>query len=287
MRFVTFLIHDQPRPGIILDNMILDLSIAGFRSMLGVIESGREGRAQAESLAHSPPENALHPLDSVKLLAPVPKPPKVICVGLNYRDHAAETGARIPEVATIFNKFPTAVIGPGAEIILPQVSKAPDYEAEFAFFIGRGGRHIQARDWQQHVFGYTIANDVSARDYQRATSQWLMGKTFDTFAPLGPWIVTPDEIPDPHDLDIQMEINGEILQNSNTCELIFKVPELIAFLSSVFTLEPGDVVLTGTPAGVGFVRKPPRYLRPGDDVIVRIAGIGELRNPVVAEKMVV
>ena len=133
------------------------------------------------------------------------------------------------------------------------------------------------------MFGYTIVNDVSARDYQRATTQWLMGKTFDTFAPMGPWISTQDEIPDPHELDIQIEINGEVLQDSNTRELIFKIPDLIAFLSSVFTLEPGDVISTGTPAGVGFARKPPRYLHPGDEVVVKIPAIGELRNSVVAE----
>lgn len=202
---------------------------------------------------------------------------------MNYLDHARETGAEVPTTPTIFNKFATAVIGPGANIVLPGVSKAPDYEAEMAFVVGPGGRNIQAKDWQKHVFGYTIVNDVSARDYQRATSQWLMGKTFDTFAPTGPWIVTADEIKDPHALKIQLEINGEILQDSNTRELIFKIPELIAFLSSVFTLEAGDIVSTGTPAGVGFTRKPPRFLRAGEEVVVKVEGIGELRNPVVAE----
>ncbi len=219
----------------------------------------------------------------MRLCAPIPRPRKLICVGLNYRDHAAETGAQIPTVPTIFNKFATSVIGPGDNIVLPRVSKAPDYEAEFAFVIGKGGRHIAAADWRNHVFGYTIVNDVTGRDYQRATSQWLMGKSFDTFAPMGPWIVTADEIADPHELDISIEINGEVLQDSNTRELIFKIPDLIAFLSSVFTLEPGDIVSTGTPAGVGFVRKPPRFLHPGDEVVVKIPAIGELRNPVVAE----
>jgi 2-keto-4-pentenoate hydratase/2-oxohepta-3-ene-1,7-dioic acid hydratase in catechol pathway len=164
------------------------------------------------------------------------------------------------------------------------VAKIPDYEAEFAFVIGKGGRRIAAADWQSHVFGYTIINDVTSRDYQRATTQWLMGKTFDTFAPMGPWIVTKDEIADPHVLEVRMEINGEVLQNGNTRDLIFGVPALIEFLSSVFTLEPGDIVSTGTPAGVGFVRNPPRLLKAGDDVIVKIPAIGELRNPVVAEE---
>jgi 2-keto-4-pentenoate hydratase/2-oxohepta-3-ene-1,7-dioic acid hydratase in catechol pathway len=284
MRFVTFESGGKGRPGLLTaNNLVIDLFGAGFSSLLEVIEAGAKGRAKVEAFAAGLGSENKLPLGSVKLLAPIPRPRKLICVGLNYRDHAAETGAQIPDVPTIFNKFATAVIGPGANIVLPKVSKSPDYEAEFAFVIGLGGRKIAAEEWQKHIFGYTMINDVSARDYQRATTQWLMGKTFDTFAPMGPWIVTADEIADPHNLDVQLEINGEILQHSNTHELIFKIPDLIAFLSSVFTLEPGDIVSTGTPAGVGFARKPPRYLRPGEEVIVRIAGIGELRNPVVAE----
>jgi len=213
----------------------------------------------------------------------LPRPPKIICVGLNYRDHAIESKMEIPKVPTIFSKYPTAVIGPGDPIVLPKLSSKPDYEAEFAFVIGTGGRHIPAGRWQEHIFGYTNFHDVSARDYQMATTQWMMGKTFDTFAPMGPAIVTADEIPDPHALDIQMIINGEVLQSSNTSNLIFRIPALIEYLSGVFTLEAGDVVATGTPAGVGFSRNPPRWLQPGDDVVVRISGLGELRNPVAAE----
>jgi len=280
MRFVTFAVDGKPRPGVISSETVSDLSKAGFASLLDLIESGDDGRAKAEKLAAS---GGGYSLDKVKLLAPIPKPRKLICVGLNYRDHAAETNSEIPSVPTIFNKFATAVIAAGENIVLPKVSKSPDYEAEFAFVIGRGGRNIAGADWPKHVFGYTIVNDVSARDYQRATTQWLMGKTFDTFAPIGPWIVSDDEIADPHNLDIQLEIGGERLQNSNTRELIFKIPDLIAYLSSVFTLEPGDIVSTGTPAGVGVARKPPRFLRAGDDVVVRIQSIGELRNPVIAE----
>lgn len=284
MRFVTFATGGAMKPGVISDvDTILDLSTIGFGSMLQFIEAGPDALDKAAAFADQSPASARHKISEVKLCAPIPRPRKLICVGLNYRDHAAETGAEIPKVPTIFNKFATAVIGPGDNIVLPRVSKAPDYEAEFAFVIGLGGRYIEPDDWRNHVFGYTIVNDVTGRDYQRATSQWLMGKTFDTFAPMGPWIVTADEIPDPHNLDIQIEISGEVLQDSNTRELIFKIPDLLAFLSSVFTLEPGDIVSTGTPAGVGFVRKPPRFLRPGDDVIVKIPAIGELRNPVIAE----
>jgi 2-keto-4-pentenoate hydratase/2-oxohepta-3-ene-1,7-dioic acid hydratase in catechol pathway len=284
MRLVTFEADGKTRPGVLTEsNGIFDLTAAGFHSMLDVIEAAALEPKKIQSLVAASTPDTAYSLGTVKLLAPIPKPRKLICVGLNYRDHAAETGSEIPEVPTIFNKFATAVIGPGDQIVLPKVSKKPDYEAEFAFVIGKGGRHIKGENWAQHIFGYTIVNDVTGRDYQRATTQWLMGKTFDTFAPMGPWIVTADAIQDPHNLDISLEINGETLQNSNTRELIFKIPDLLVFLSSVFTLEPGDIVSTGTPAGVGVARNPPRFLQPGDDVVVKIPAIGELRNPVVAE----
>ncbi|HEV8042657.1 MAG TPA: fumarylacetoacetate hydrolase family protein [Bryobacteraceae bacterium] len=282
MKFVTFRkAGGDPQAGVLVEDQVLGLAQAGYPSMLDVLAGGPGARAKIESWVKS--SGAPVPLSSVTLLAPVPRPPKLICVGLNYRDHAIESKMEIPKVPTIFSKFPSAVIAAGQRIVLPKNSAQPDYEAEFAFVIGRGGRHIPAERWQEHVFGYTVINDVSARDFQMATSQWLMGKTFDTFAPMGPHIVSADEIPDPHALDISLTINGEVLQHSNTRELIFKIPELVAFLSSVFTLEPGDVVSTGTPAGVGVARKPPRFLRPGDDVVVRVERIGELRNPVVAE----
>jgi 2-keto-4-pentenoate hydratase/2-oxohepta-3-ene-1,7-dioic acid hydratase in catechol pathway len=203
---------------------------------------------------------------------------------LNYRDHAEESNLPIPEVPTVFAKFPTAVAAPFGDVVLPKASAKPDYEAELAVVIGKGGRHIEERHALDHVFGYTILNDVSARDFQMATSQWIMGKTFDTFAPFGPAVVTADEIEDPHALDISLTLNGELMQSSNTRNLIFGVPRLISFLSSVFTLEPGDVISTGTPGGVGFARKPPRWLKPGDEMVVRIAGLGELVNRCVAER---
>lgn len=271
MRLVTFRPrYGQPEAGILSDNQVTGLGM----DMLSVCASGS---------VHPEPAPA-HDLRDVTLLAPIPRPPKFICVGLNYRDHAAESRMEIPKVPTIFNKFPSVVIGPGEPIVLPKVSAKPDYEAEFAFVIGRGGRYIPAARAMEHVFGYTIVNDVSARDFQTATTQWLMGKTFDTFAPTGPWIVTKDEIADPHALAISLEIGGETLQRSNTRELIFKIPELVEYISQVVTLEPGDIIATGTPSGVGFARKPPRWLKPGDEVIVRIQGIGELRNLVVAEQ---
>jgi 2-keto-4-pentenoate hydratase/2-oxohepta-3-ene-1,7-dioic acid hydratase in catechol pathway len=183
----------------------------------------------------------------------------------------------------IFPKYNNTIIGPGDDIVLPKNSRKPDYEAELGFVIGKGGRHIEPEKWRDHVFGYLNCNDVSARDFQTAVSQWTMGKNFDTFAPMGPWIVTADEIADPHNLAISLTLNGERMQNSNTRELIFKIPETIAFLSSVMTLEPGDIVLTGTPAGVGFGHRPPRWLTPGAEVIVSIEGLGQLRNTCVSE----
>jgi 2-keto-4-pentenoate hydratase/2-oxohepta-3-ene-1,7-dioic acid hydratase in catechol pathway len=204
-------------------------------------------------------------------------------MGLNYRDHAAESKLEIPKVPVFFAKYSNTIIGQGDNIILPKNSLKPDYEAEFGFVIGKGGRHIEAGNWREHVFGYMNCNDVSARDFQMAASQWTMGKNFDTFAPMGPWLVSADEIEDPHNLDISLTLDGEQMQHSNTRELIFKIPETIEFLSGVMTLEPGDVVLTGTPGGVGFSRKPPRWLTPGAEVVVRVEGLGELRNTCVAE----
>ncbi len=271
MRLVTFQGTDIPaQAGIVSGENVVGLG----KDMLSVIASGTPTSSAGRS----------YPLSAVKLLAPIPRPPKLICVGLNYRDHALEAGLDIPTIPTIFNKFTNVVIGPGEPIVLPKASTRPDYEAEFAFVIGAGGRHIPAARAMDHVFGYTIINDVTARDYQFSTSQWLMGKTFDTFAPMGPCIVTRDEIADPHSLDISLEIGGQVLQSSNTRELVFGIPALVEFISSVVTLEPGDVVSTGTPAGVGFARKPPRYLQAGDEVVIRVSGIGELRNPVIAEQ---
>ena len=283
MQFVTFERNGSADPGVIAGSNIIGLKGAGFPTLLAVIEGGPEGRRRVENWLAKPPADAIVPLTGTRLLAPIPQPPKIICVGLNYRDHAIESKMEIPKVPTIFAKFSTAVIGPGDAIVLPKLSAKPDYEAELAFVIGKGGRYIPKERWQDHVFGYTNLNDVSARDYQMATTQWTMGKTFDTFAPFGPAIVTADEIADPHALDIQMIINGEVLQSSNTSQLIFRIPELIEFLSSVFTLEAGDIVSTGTPSGVGFSRTPPRWLRPADECVVKISGLGELHNPVRAE----
>jgi 2-keto-4-pentenoate hydratase/2-oxohepta-3-ene-1,7-dioic acid hydratase in catechol pathway len=284
LRFVTFERDGYGEPGLISGDEIIGLKDAGFENLLAIISGGGEALDGVTRWAGNPPGREVVAASGTKLMAPIPRPPKIICVGLNYRDHAEESNLPIPDVPTIFSKFSTAVTGHGDPIVLPKVSAKPDYEAEFAVVIGRGGRHIAAKDWREHVFGYTILNDVSARDFQMATTQWTIGKTFDTFAPIGPWIVTADEIEDPHNLAISLEINGERLQNSNTKNLIFNIPYLIAHLSSVFTFEPGDIISTGTPGGVGFARTPPRWLRAGDSVAVKVEGIGELVNPVIAEE---
>jgi len=283
LRFVTFRKESYSEPGVLQGGQVIGIRGAGFDSVASVISGGAEALDRVARWLQRPPISELPDMAQVTLLAPIPRPPKIICIGLNYRDHAAECKMTIPELPTVFSKFPTAVTGPGHPIVLPKTSTKPDYEAEFAVVIGKRGRHIPEEQWREYVFGYTIFNDVSARDFQMATSQWMIGKTFDTFAPLGPSVVTADEVADPHNLAISLTLNGELMQNSNTGKMIFRMPRLIAFLSSVFTLEPGDVIATGTPAGVGFARKPPRWLRPGDEVTVRVEGLGELTNPVVAE----
>lgn len=277
MRLVTFSDGNSAKPGLVAGNRVLEL---GYPDLISFLEDGERARQSAAKLAAAPPAAAVHPLSAVKLHAPIPRPPKFILIGLNYRDHAIESGLPIPSTPTVFAKYSNAVIGPGDPILLPAVSKEVDYEAELAFVIGRRGKDIPAARWTDYVFGYTIVNDVSARDYQRATSQWTIGKTFDTFGPMGPELVSADEIAEPHALKISCEVNGKVLQNSTTAQLIFKIPELVAYLSQVMTLEPGDVVSTGTPPGVGFARKPPIFLQPGDEVVVKVEGLGELRNPV-------
>lgn len=224
----------------------------------------------------------MHPLKAVRLRAPILNPRKIICLGLNYRDHLPDFKADIPTEPILFSKYATAIIGPEDPILLPSVSKEVDYEAELTFIIARKGRHIPKAQALEYVAGYTIMHDVSARDYQtrKPGGQWLSGKTFNTFAPLGPALVTREDIPDPHVLDISCTVNGEQLQSSNTRHLIFSVPDIVAYCSHILTLEPGDVIATGTPSGVGFTRKPPRFLKDGDVVVIEIQGLGALRNPV-------
>jgi len=278
MRLVTFVEGGKAaRPGLVVDGGVVDLGAEGFEDAIAFM--GAPGSVQAEA-ARARPTIAL---EKVRLLAPVPNPPRIFGIGVNYAEHAAESGTRMRDVPTVFMVLSSAVVGPGAEVVLPKDSSMVDYEAELAVVIGKAGHRIAASEWEEHVFGYTIMNDVSARDVQRATSQWSLGKSFPTFAPMGPWVVTKDEIADPHRLGISLTIGGEKLQDSNTSQMIYKVPALIEYLSGIVPLQVGDVISTGTPAGVGMGRTPQRWLKAGEEMILAIEGIGELRNPVVAE----
>jgi 2-keto-4-pentenoate hydratase/2-oxohepta-3-ene-1,7-dioic acid hydratase in catechol pathway len=281
MRLVTYRDRDRSiKPGVLLDEEIVDISdqVANIRS---VIEEGPDALVRLRKFL----EGKTHriPIAAVELLAPLQDPPRIFCLGLAYRDHAIETHQEIPRVPTIFLKIKSALTGPRSVVVLPKLTQQPDYEAEFAFVIGTGGKSISAAAWEEHVFGYTIMNDVSARDVQMSTSQWSLGKSFDTFAPLGPAIVTKDEVPDPHALDIRLTIGDEVLQHSNTRELIFRIPDLIAYISAITPLKAGDIVSTGTPAGVGLGRTPHRWLRAGETIVTEVERLGRLVNPVVAE----
>lgn len=219
------------------------------------------------------------PLREVRLLAPV-RPSKIVCVGLNYTDHAAEIGAKIPKEPLLFAKFPSAVAGPGDDILRPPFVEKLDYEAELGVVIGRRTRDVEPGRAAERILGYVAVNDLSARDLQMREGQWTRAKSLDTFCPVGPWVVTRDEIPDPHRLRIGARVNGEVRQDSSTARMVFKLPDLIAHISRAITLEPGDLIATGTPAGVGMARKPPLFLREGDLVEVEIESVGVLRNRV-------
>jgi 2-keto-4-pentenoate hydratase/2-oxohepta-3-ene-1,7-dioic acid hydratase in catechol pathway len=222
----------------------------------------------------------------LRVLCPIDTPRKILCIGINYRDHAIETKAPIPDEPIVFCKMPTAMIGPDEPIILPRVSSEVDFEAELVLVIGQTMKSVSESNAMNGVFGYSVGHDVSARDWQKGKpgKQWFLGKSFDTFAPLGPAIVTSDEVPDTSRLRIQCRINGETMQDSTTKELIFNPAQLVAYISQVMTLHPGDVIYTGTPPGVGMARTPPRFLQDGDVVEIEIESVGVLRNPVVQER---
>ncbi len=280
MKLVSFSTNDGiVRPGALREdaNLVVDLTAAGCLDALGAVSAG------IVAVPRDPGVYFGHRISEVKLHAPLPNPPRIFAIGLNYRDHARESGMELPTTPVVFFKLTTSIIGPGEPIVLPHNSTQPDYEAEFAFVIGRGGYRISASAWRDHVYGYTIVNDVSARDVQFASTQWNLSKSFPTFCPLGPAIVTADEIEDPHNLDISLAIDGETLQQSNTRELVFKIPELVEYISTITPLLPGDIVSTGTPPGVGLGRNPKRWLKPGETVTITIAGLGSLTNPVIAE----
>jgi acylpyruvate hydrolase len=290
MKLVTFSDNKSSRIGVFLErgtrHVVLDLSQAEPQlptAMLQFLELGGPALAVARRASANAVESHMIPESQVRLLAPIPRPGKIICVGLNYKDHAEEGGRAIPEYPTIFSKYANTVIGSGDPILIPRVSSKIDFEVELAVVIGKKARYVEEKDAFNYVAGYTILNDVTARDFQRLTSQWTVGKSFDTFAPMGPALVTRDEVADPENLDISLKLNGQTMQSSNTSKLIFSIPHLIRFLTQGITLEPGDIISTGTPAGVGVFRDNPIFLKPGDEVKLNIQSIGELTNPVIAE----
>jgi len=254
-----------------------------LRPLRDVAELGRD--TPSKVLADPPLTDERIPLADARLLPVVPHPGKVICLGLNYRAHVDEGLFEVPEYPTMFPKFTETLIGAGDPILLPPESSAPDYEAELAFVIGRSVRRVDRASALDAVAGYTAANDVTMRDYQYRTRQWLPGKTWAGTAPLGPYLVTADEVGDPHALDIALELNGERMQTGNTSQFIFDIPTIVSTISEFLPLSPGDVVLTGTPSGVGYHRDPKVLLRDGDRVAVVIERVGRLENPVVAERV--
>lgn len=316
MRLVTFAARGQTRVGAVEGDWIVDLTRAarahyaargvsrpGARarallppSMTQVLVGGDEALALAReitaetrrTLAHAPEARALESdgvvwrAGDVRLLPPVPAPPKILCVGRNYAEHAREGGGEPPTIPIYFGRFPHSLLGPGEPYVLPAVSGQVDYEGELAAVIGRRGRDIPESRALEYVAGYTVFNDISIRDFQRRTTQWMIGKNFDRSGPLGPALVTRDEVPDPQSLTLTVDVSGERLQEAGTSTMIFPVAHLIADVSRALTLEPGDVIATGTPSGVGFARKPPRWLHAGDTVRISITKVGVLETPVVA-----
>ena len=319
MKLVSYLLREETRLGALSKSgdLIIDLSRAhrevmrGRRGLVGArplptrmieflergaeaFQTAREALTYFEERLPGAKEEYLRrrmllPLATTQLLAPVPHPPKLIAAWVNYEEHGKEATVKAPRNAPLFfTKWSTAVIGPGQPIVLPPISRKVDYEAELALVIGTRGKNIPAENAYDHIAGYTILNDVSARDYSLrvlfgAPGPYDIQKSFDTFAPMGPCLVTRDEIPDPHGLGIRLSIGDEVLQNDTTGSMIHRIPAIIAYLSSIATLEPGDAIATGTPSGVGFTRRPPRWLQPGETVRIEIDAIGVLENPVVAE----
>ena len=294
MRLVTYESNRKWRAGVIMDAKVVDSTVAAIAADINfdtdwvtnrqIIRLTPSQLSQFErtifDIADSNPSDLdVFPIENARLGPPIPDPDKIICLGLNYRRHAEEAGLSIPTVPILFAKYRNALSGPTSPIILPSMSEEIDYEGELAVVVGKRCRGISAKEALKYVAGYMALNDVSARDLQFRTGQWLSGKTLDTFAPCGPALVI-NEIGDPQSLNISTRVNSQTLQQGNTCNMIFSVAETVSYISQLMTLEPGDIIATGTPEGVGFKRNPPIFLHHGDVVEVEIEGIGTLRNPV-------
>ncbi|MCK5355533.1 MAG: fumarylacetoacetate hydrolase family protein [Methyloprofundus sp.] len=283
MKLVTFKYQDISRVGAVIDDSVVDgLAQKNIpQTMLAFLEAGQSALNALQQLIDS--HQARLPLSDVKLLAPVPRPGKFLGIGLNYADHIAETALEKPEYPTFFSKHSSCVIADGDAIHLPKVSEKLDYEVELAFVIGKRCRHVPVEKAHQVIAGYTLVNDVTVRDWQFRTPTWMIGKSFDTHGPMGPWIVTADEITDPHNLALKTWVDDELRQSSNTQHMVFNIYQMIAYLSQAMTLEPGDVIATGTPSGVGVKMKPRGYMKAGQVVSIEIEKLGRLTNPVIEE----
>ncbi|MGC8785282.1 MAG: fumarylacetoacetate hydrolase family protein [Armatimonadota bacterium] len=306
MKLISYQKGRSESIGAVVGDVVVDLNAgmalldSGFepagvlaRDTVHLLEQGEDALKMAEQvvrayrlLALENPHAAqavAHPLSEIRYLPPVTRPQKILAIGANYRAHCEESGMPLPQKPIVFVKVPSALIAHGEAIVYPRITQELDYEGELAVVIGKRARNVPAEEAMSYIAGYTIMNDVTARDLQRTEGQWSRAKGCDTFAPCGPWLVTVDEIEDPHTLTIETRVNGQLRQHSSTGDMIFPVPVLIAHISAAMTLLPGDIITTGTPAGVGVYRQPKGLLQPGDEVTIRIEGIGELRNHVVAE----
>jgi 2-keto-4-pentenoate hydratase/2-oxohepta-3-ene-1,7-dioic acid hydratase in catechol pathway len=285
MRLVTFSESGDHRVGALTDGGVIDLNLADPElpaDILALLRGGPSLLERASRAAGEPRTEAARPLERVTLLAPIPRPPKIVCIGVNYADHAAEAGRAVPARPSVFLKAPSTVVGPGEPIVRPPTTEQLDYENELAVVIGRTAKGVARERAMEYVVGYTILNDVSARDLQLAADGGIiLGKNFDSSAPMGPYLALTDEIPDPTALGLRTWVNGELRQDGNTRNLIFDIPAIISFLTQQLTLEPGDVIATGTPAGVGLGMNPQVWLQPGDTVRMEIDSLGTLENRVV------
>ncbi len=283
MQLISYSVNNDRRVGALQEQAIFDAGdeYAGPDGMLRFLEAGKPATTTLQDKISSGAAN--HSLDNITLLAPVRRPPKFFGVSLNYADHIAETGLEQPEYPTFFNKQSTCVIGPGESIVRPNVSEKLDYEGELGVVIGQFCHQVTKEQAKDAIAGYTIVNDVSVRDWQMRSHTWTLGKSFDTHGPIGPMIVTTDELDDPHKLDIKTWVDNELRQDSNTRHLIFDCYDLVEYLSSVMTLEPGDIIATGTSSGVGVKMKPRGYMKPGQTVTIEIEKIGKLSNNIIQE----
>ncbi len=309
MKLATFLADGEARLGATLGDRIVDLRAAAaldppstavpsrdaaFADAVSFLQAGPDAVAAARAIldrvaALDPADERLdrvsRRVEDTAFLPPIPDPPKIICVARNYAEHAKEAGREISPIPIVFARFSSTLVGAGGAVVQPTVSDQLDWEGELAVVIGKAGRHVSKEDAMAHVAGYSIFNDVTVRDYQFRVPQYTSGKNFAASGPFGPYLVLTDEVPDPHALDITTKVNGETKQHGNTADLIYDIPTIIAHISEWIELQPGDVIPTGTPAGVGFSRNPPEFLRPGDTVSVTVTGLGTLDNPVVAEEV--